>query len=209
MKSGAILGAGGHGKVVAEIAELNGYHDIVFYDDRWPDITFLEHWNVSGDTSALLSKASSYDLTVIAIGNNAERRKKQDDLDAAGANFELLAHPSARISKYTIINGGTVVMANAVVNPFTYIGAGCIINTSCTVDHDCRLADGVHISPGANLAGGVEVGTNSWIGIGSQVKQFVVIGRDVVVGAGATVLQSIPDFEVVVGSPANTLTKSN
>ncbi|MGI9875634.1 acetyltransferase [Vibrio chagasii] len=204
----AILGASGHGKVVAEIAELNGYQQITFFDDRWPSLTSVEHWDVSGDTASLLATVSEYDVVIVAIGNNATRCAKQRELSAAGANFNLLAHPSAVISKYANIKAGTVVMANAVVNPFSYIEASCIINTSAVVEHDCRLAEGVHISPNASLAGGVEVGENAWIGIGSQVKQLVVVGRNAVVGAGSTVINHIPDFQTVVGSPAHTLIKS-
>jgi sugar O-acyltransferase (sialic acid O-acetyltransferase NeuD family) len=208
MKSCAILGASGHGKVVAEIAELNGYQHITFFDDRWPSLTSVEHWDVSGDTASLLATASEYDVVVVAIGHNATRCAKQRELSAAGANFNVLTHPSAVISKYADIKAGTVVMANAVVNPFSHVGSSCIINTSSIVEHDCRLAGGVHISPNASLAGGVVVGENSWIGIGSQVKQLVAVGRDAVVGAGSTVINHIPDFQTVVGSPAHTLIKS-
>lgn len=203
MRRCAILGASGHGKVVGEIAELIGYHNIAFYDDCWPNLTSVEHWPVLGDTTALLTKASEYDLTVIAIGNNATRCAKQRELSQCGANCDVIVHPSAVISEYANISAGTVVMANAVVNPFSYIGMSCIINTGSSVDHDCNLADGVHISPGANLAGGVEIGENSWIGIGSQIKQRVVIGRDVIVGAGSTVIKNVPNFQTVVGSPAH------
>lgn len=208
MKSCAILGASGHGKVVAEIAELNGYQNITFFDDCWPSLTSVEHWDVSGDTAALLAAASKYDVVVVAIGHNAIRCAKQRELSAAGANFDVLAHPSSVISKYANIKAGTVVMANAVVNPFSHVGVSCIINTGSIVEHDCKLAEGVHISPNAGLAGGVQVGENSWVGIGSQVKQLVVIGRDAVVGAGSTVISNIPDFQTVVGSPAHTLIKS-
>ena len=208
MKSCAILGASGHGKVIAEIAELNGYHNIVFFDDRWPSLNSVEHWAVSGDTSALLSNVKEYDLVVVAIGHNTTRCVKQRELSSAGANFDVLAHPSAVLSKHASIGVGSVIMANAVINPFSHLGISCIINTGSTVDHDCKLAEGVHISPGVNLAGGVEVGKNTWIGIGSQVKQIVVIGCDAVVGAGSTVIKSVPNFKTVVGSPAHELIKS-
>ncbi|ELH7810901.1 acetyltransferase [Vibrio harveyi] len=208
MKHCAILGASGHGKVVAEIAELNGYNEITFFDDRWPNLTSVAHWKVSGDTNTLLRKAKVYDLTIIAIGHNAIRISKQRELSLAGASFGVVAHPSAVISKYANIGVGTVVMANAVINAFSNIGMSCIINTACTIDHDCNLADGVHISPGVNLAGGVEIGENSWIGIGSQIKQLVVIGHDTVVGCGSTVINNVASSQVVVGSPAHKLIKS-
>lgn len=203
VKRCAILGASGHGKVVAEIAELNGYEHITFFDDRWPSLASVEHWNINGDTASLLAMACEYDVVVVAIGHNATRCSKQRELSAAGANFNVLVHPSAVISNYANIKPGTVVMANAVVNPFSDIGASCIINSSSIVEHDCRLADGVHISPNASLAGGVEVGENSWVGIGSQVKQLVVIGSNVVIGAGSTVLNNVEKNRTVAGSPAS------
>jgi len=209
LKKCAILGASGHGKVVAEIAELNGYNHIEFFDDCWPNLSFVEHWEVLGDTSMLQAKSKEYDLIIVAIGNNEIRCAKQKELSLAGGNFGVIAHPAAVISTYANIGVGTVVMANASVNPFSNTGIGCIINTGATVDHDCSLSDGVHISPGANLAGGVEVGRNSWIGIGCQVKQLVVIGQGVVVGAGSTVLSDIKSFRTVVGSPARIINKSD
>ncbi|HDM8200166.1 acetyltransferase [Vibrio harveyi] len=208
MKRCAILGASGHGKVVAEIAELNGYDEITFFDDQWPKLTSVAHWKVLGDTNTLLRRAKEYDLTIIAIGHNAIRISKQRELSLAGACFGVVAHPSAVISKYANIGAGTVVMANAVINAFSNIGMSCIINTACTIDHDCNLADGVHISPGVNLAGGVEIGENSWIGIGSQIKQLIAIGHDTIVGCGSTVINNVTSSQVVVGSPAQKFIKS-
>ncbi|XAG47670.1 acetyltransferase [Shewanella algae] len=202
MKRCAIFGAGGHGKVVAELAELNGYQNVVFFDDNWPKLKSVEHWPVVGCYDSLLSTAKNYLLTVIAIGDNRARLKIQNKLLLSGACFGVLVHPSASVSRYASLGIGTVVMANAVVNPFATVGCACIINTSATVDHDSNLADGVHISPGANLAGAVFVGKRSWIGIGSQVKQRVEIGDDVTVGAGSTVINNIPELQIVVGSPA-------
>ncbi|MBE1286474.1 MAG: acetyltransferase [Alteromonadaceae bacterium] len=209
MKTCAILGASGHGKVVAEIAELNGYQNITFFDDRWPSLTSVEHWNISGDTSVLLDTSSKYDVVVIAIGDNATRTLKQRILSEAGANFEVLCHPNATISKYANIKAGTVVMANSVVNCFSNIGESCIINTGSIVEHDCNLAEGVHISPHTSLGGGVRISQNTWIGIGSQVKQLVEIGSNVVVGAGSTVLNNVDNDLTVVGSPASPLLNLN
>ncbi|MCE9679182.1 acetyltransferase [Shewanella sp. AS1] len=204
----AILGASGHGKVVAEIAELNGYIDIEFFDDRWPELQSVEHWSVKGNSESLLATASSFDLTVIAIGNNNVRLEKQTQLISVGACFSPLVHPSATVSQYAELGVGTVVMANAVINPFAQIGDACIINTSSTIDHDCKLADGVHVSPGSNLAGGVSVGECAWLGIGSQVKQLISIGSGAMVGAGATVVANVSNFQTVVGTPAKPLNKS-
>lgn len=198
----AILGASGHGKVLAELAELNGFNEIIFFDDHFPELTQLAHWQVKGCTADLLTLVQEFDLVVVAIGHNSTRLQKLRLLQQTGAKLDPLVHPHATVSSYAQLGEGTVVMANAVINVFAVVGIGCIINTSATVDHDCMLADGVHVSPGAHLAGGVFVGEQSWIGIGSQIKQLIRIGNQVVVGAGATVIRDIPDFQTVAGTPA-------
>ncbi|NUW68967.1 acetyltransferase [Vibrio coralliilyticus] len=205
MSKCAILGAGGHGKVVAEIAELNGYKEICFFDDRWPELSTLEDWKVVGDFESLLGTCLDFEAVFVAIGHNKTRVKKQVMLSEKGASLPVLVHPKATLSKYSQIGEGTVVMAGAIINPYSSLGPSCIINTSATIDHDCVLERGVHISPGANLAGGVFVGTGSWVGISACVKQYVSIGCNTIVAAGAVVINNVLDEQIVVGVPAQPL----
>ena len=199
IKQIAILGASGHGKVVAEIAELHDL-EVVFFDDAYPLEDFP--WKVEGNTDSMIARLSAFDACIVAIGNNAIRWGKQVLLKQTGAPLITLIHPSAVISKYAEIGVGSVVMSNAVINPFVKIGAACIVNTGATIDHDCVFGDAVHISPGANLGGAVEVGSQSWIGIGACVTQCLKIGTGVTVGAGAAVVSDIQDNQTVVGVPA-------
>lgn len=198
----AILGASGHGKVIAEIAELNGFSEIHFYDDRWPELSQIEHWPVFGNSDALINLVTEYANIVVAIGHNATRLNKYRMLFEQGACCLPLVHPSAVVSRYAKLGCGTVVMAGAVINSFSHIGKACIINTAASVDHDCMIADGVHISPGAHLAGAVEVAEASWLGIGCQIKQLIKIGSNTVVAAGATVINDVLNDQTVVGVPA-------
>ena len=198
----AILGASGHGKVVADCAERCGWRDISFFDDRWPELQQNGHWPVMGDTATLLSRAAAFDGVLVAIGNNQVRRSKLEALQAAGAALPVLVHPAASVSSYCAIGAGSVVFAGAVINVDCTLGCGVIINTGATVDHDCVLDDCVHISPGVHLAGGVSVGAGSWLGIGSSVRQMVRIGSGVVVGAGAAVVANAQDGGTYVGVPA-------
>lgn len=202
MKRLAILGASGHGKVAADIAELMGWQDIEFYDDAWPSLDIIGAWPVIGNTDKLVSCIEEYDGFFIAIGNNTIRLKKFNQVNKSSTLPVTLLHPSAVISKYAVIKEGTVVMANAVINPFTTIDQVCIVNTGSTLDHDCYLGIASHISPGANLSGGVVVGSESWVGVGACVKQQVVIGQNVVIGAGASVVNNIESGLTVVGIPA-------
>ncbi|AOE84534.1 acetyltransferase [Pseudomonas sp. TCU-HL1] len=198
----ALLGASGHGKVVADTAEACGWNSIVFFDDAWPASERNGPWPIDGSGADLLRRLSDFDAVMVSIGNNRIRLAKLESLRKAGARLINLIHPSAVISRYAVLGEGTVVFAGSVVNAFAQIGKGCILNTGCSVDHDCSLADAVHISPGARLAGGVRVGEGSWIGIGASVRQSVCIGSDVVVGAGAAVVADTVDKVTVVGVPA-------
>jgi len=198
----ALLGASGHGKVVADIAELLGWDEVVFFDDAWPGLNNNGPWPVVGDSQRLYDKLASYDGVLVSIGNNSIRANKLSKLINLHARIISLCHPTACISRYADFGLGSVVMASAVVNAGVSSGIGGIFNTGCTVDHDCIIGDYVHVSPGAHLAGGVKIGTRSWVGIGSCVRQEITLGCDVVVGAGAAVIKDIPDNVVVKGVPA-------
>lgn len=199
----AIIGASGHGKVVADaLLQLSANITIVFFDDAFPSITLNAHWAVAGNTSDFIKQSQAFDGVVVAIGNNHIRLAKQIEIEISGAKILSVIHPKAIVSPYAAIGKGVVVLAGAVVNAFSTIGNGCIINSNAVVEHDVKLCDAVHICPGANVAGGVVIEQESWIGIGSCVKQLVHIGKNVTVGAGAVVIKDIPDNETVVGSPA-------
>lgn len=202
MKRLALLGASGHGKVVADAALAAGWQSVVFFDDAWPGRSVNGHWPVLGDTAALLARLPEFDGVLVAIGDCATRWQKQQALRAAGAPLVTVVHPHACVSSLATLGMGSVVMAGAVVNVDAVVGEACIINTGATVDHDCRLAHAVHVSPGANLSGNVTVGACSWLGVGSAVRQGIRIGDDVMVGAGAVVVKPVPDGQTVVGNPA-------
>ncbi|MEE6443593.1 MULTISPECIES: acetyltransferase [Pseudomonas] len=201
----AILGASGHGKVVADLAERCGWTHIEFFDDAWPSITQNGSWPVVGTGKQLLESIDKYQGVLVAIGNNKTRSLKLSELKAQKVNIPILVHPHAVVSRHAKLGIGSVVFATAVVNAFATIGDGAIINTGSSVDHDCVLGDCVHVSPGARLAGTVYIGDQSWIGIGAVVKQLIKIGPNVTVGAGAVVLSNVSADLTVVGIPARPL----
>jgi len=198
-----VVGAGGHGKVVADaVMEMARWSRIGFVDDRSEHLKQVAGVPVIGRLADLMALRGEWSAAAIAIGD-ARRRLEVLEI-VLGLKFELpvIIHPGAIVSRLAAVGVGTVVFAQAAINAGTTIGSGCIVNTGATVDHDCQLGDGVHIAPGANLAGDVTVGDRSWVGIGSAVLQGVSIGRDVMVGAGAVVLQDVPDAVTVYGIPA-------
>ena len=194
-----ILGAGGHSKVVIEIAEELGYKIISILDDN-PSVENIFQYKVvhSSDNSTISENV------FLAVGNNINRKKIASKFTAPELN---LIHPSAVVSKRTTFGYGNAVMAGVVINSSVKIGNHCIINTSACIDHDCKIDDFVHISPNASLAGNVRVMEGAHVGIGATVKQDITIGKWSVVGAGAVVINDVPNNAVVVGNPARLLIK--
>ena len=195
-----IIGASGHGKVIADIAIACGYEIVGFLDD---DVNKKECYGCSVlGTTADAEKYSECDF-IIAIGNNAIRRKIAYSYPLL--SYTVLIHPSAIISESAKIAGGTVVMPQAVINAGAVIGRHCIVNTASVIEHDCRIENYTHISPGAVLCGTVSVGENTWVGAGSTVINNVSICSDTVIGAGSTVTKNIEKSGVYIGTPAHGL----
>jgi UDP-N-acetylbacillosamine N-acetyltransferase len=205
-----VIGAGGHGRVVADLVRALGHSVAGFVDDdpakadRSVDSsgshvimtlqTLLQHIDAN---SALPGIA---DHVALAIGDNTNRLALFTQLQPHCA--PALIHPGAIVSPSARVGDGSVVFARAAINPEAHVGCAAIINTGAIVEHDCNLEDGVHISPGAVLCGTVEVGARSWIGAASVVIQCRSVGRDCIVGAGAVVVHDLPDGVVAYGNPA-------
>lgn len=196
-----IIGASGHGKVVADIAlKMHCWHQVLFADDNEAMKTSMGIPVITGVDIAF-THLDEYDIFV-AIGNNEIRENIQTQLETAGAHIPVLIHPSAIIGEQVELGNGTVIMARAVINCCTRIGKGVIINTGSTVDHDNLIEDYVHISPGTHTAGTVKIGKGTWMGIGSIVSNNLSIAGKCQVGAGAVVIRDINEAGTYVGVPA-------
>lgn len=199
MNSLVIVGASGHGKVIADIAEKVGYTDIVFLDDN-QSIKTCGKYSVVGTSSDAIRYSSS-DF-IVGIGNAEIRKRIQEELIGKGIHIATLIHPKAVIAPDVSLGVGTVVMAGAIINPGSTVGNACIINTGATVDHDNTIANYVHVSVGSHLAGTVSIGTGTWIGAGAIVNNNVSICENCMIGAGAVVINNLTDSDVYIGVPA-------
>lgn len=189
-----IIGAGGQGRVVADIARLMGYSQILFLDD--------------GDAAVAAGKVSDYPKYLsdaeffVAIGNGQVRRKVQTMLEENGAQIATLIHPNAVVAKDVPIGRGTAVMAGAVINPGATVGCGNIINTCASVDHDCTVGDYLHIAVGARICGTVHLEDDTWVGAGAVIIQGLSVCAGCMIGAGAVVVKSITKQGTYLGVPA-------
>ncbi|MES2372491.1 MAG: acetyltransferase [Bacteroidota bacterium] len=189
----ALIGAGGHAKVIIEIIEEMG-GTIEMINDTMSKITILYGYPVKQELPAI-------DIPVIiSVGSNKIRKRIASEITNA---FGTAIHPKANLSGRCKVNEGTVVMAGATINSDAKIGKHCIININASVDHDCVIGDFVHIAPGSSIAGGVTIGEGTLVGVGSSIVPGTHIGKWVTIGAGMVVLEDVPDYAVVVGVPGN------
>jgi len=197
MKQVVIIGASGHGKVVADIVEKSGNIVRGFLDDNGTGYIF--GYNILGQVCDYNKYASECEF-VIAIGNNSIRENIANKLNQV--KLFTAIHPTACMAKDIMIGQGTVIMANAVINSSAKIGCNCIINTGTIVEHDNFIGDYVHLSPKVALGGTVNIGKSTHIGIGATVRNNITIGDNCIVGAGAVVVNDILYSGTYIGVPA-------
>lgn len=194
MKTIAIYGASGHGRVVADIAMSNGYDEVIFIDDG--DSRYLNFQEYV--------KLYHYPIA-LGIGENSTRKMVYEKIKAQDLEVKTLVHIKSIVARDVILKEGVVVMPGVVVNVGSVIGVGTILNTGSIVEHDCVIGDFVHIAPNSALAGSVQVKDLTFIGIGSSVIQGKVIGKNSVIGAGSVVIEDMPDNILSYGVPAKVM----
>lgn len=171
-----ILGAGGHGKAVAEAALLSGHWQrIAFVDDRWPQLQSTFGWPVVADVASLSTVTGIADAAIAAVGNNATRERWLKAIGAVGLTMATVIHPRACVSASAQVGAGTAIMALAMVGVEVRIGEGAILNAGSTVDHDATLGDFAHLGVGVQIAGGVRIGARTWLQAGCCAGYRVVV----------------------------------
>lgn len=180
-----VVGAGGHGRAVAEAAQLSGqWSEVRFVDDGHPTLQSSGAWPVVGHTDDLASLVDSCRHAIVAIGNQADRARQVEQLENLGFALTTVIHPRAWVSEYARIGKGCAIMAGAVVGAYAEVGRGAIVNANATIDHDGSLKEFAHLGVGVQLAGGVSVGARAWLQTGVCAGYRVEVADDVVIGPG-------------------------
>ena len=193
-----IFGAGGHGRVVADAALLEGSWAEIFASDR--NASSCRGELLPGVQLRQLDASGPANVRVhIAIGNNVARQQ-----EAAKCGLDRLVtviHPAATVSPFSDIGKGCFLAAGAILGPAARVGDGVIINHGAVVDHDVEVGAFSHIAPNAALGGHVKTGQRVLVGAGAVVMPLKVIGDDVTIGAGTVVNQDLLEPGVYAGIP--------
>ena len=201
-----LLGAGGHGKAIADMLLAGSGFEPVGFLDAAPKAIKILSLPVLGDESLLGALAQQgIALAHPSVGDNAQRLAAARRLKAVGFTLPNLIHPSVLIGHGAQLGEGAAILARAVIGPEAQIGALALINTGAIVEHDCVVEEAAHIGPGAILAGGVRVGAGALIGAGAVVRPGLMIGEGAVIGAGAAVVENIAAGARVMGVPARAI----
>jgi sugar O-acyltransferase (sialic acid O-acetyltransferase NeuD family) len=205
-----VYGAGGHGKVVADVGRSMGFTLAAFVDDGLAKVGTIVFGAPVVSWERLVGERGRWADAVVGlgIGDNSVREECFRRIGAAGLPVATLVHPRAVLAPSSRIGVGTVVMASAVVNPDAEVGDGAILNTGSIVEHDNRLGRFVHLCPNVALGGNVSIGDRTQLGLGAVVLPGVHVGADVRVGAGAVVHRPVADGLTVVGVPARPIARS-
>ena len=197
----AVLGGGGHSKVVVDTLLKAGFHIGGIFDDDPKKIgEQILNFYIEGTIEDAYKKG--FKNAIIAIGDNRIREKISNKYDF---NWVSAIHPHSYVHPSVKIGKGTVIFAGVIIQPDAFIKDHVIINTGASVDHDCFVGNFVHIAPGVHLAGGVKVKKGAFLGISSTVIPNKIVGEWVVVGAGGVVIKDVDDYNKVVGIPAKKL----
>jgi sugar O-acyltransferase (sialic acid O-acetyltransferase NeuD family) len=196
-----VYGAGGHGKVVAEIFVASGRTLDGFIDDNFA----LSETTVIGvpvfPATDWLSVHPGATV-LLGIGDNCARERAASLVKRHGCKLAIAIHPAAAIARSAKIAEATVIMPAAVLNPDCEIGEGAIINSGAIVEHDVRVDRYAHLSPNCAIGGGAQIGAYSHVGMGAIVLPLKRVGANCIVGAGAVVIDDIADNQMVYGVPA-------
>lgn len=206
MKPVIIVGAGGHGRVLADAllaarTEVLGFIDA---DPRLTGMSFLGLRVLGGDEVLAASRQDEVQLVlgVGSVGLPTTRRVLGEKLSSQGWRFATVVHPRAIVAPGAQLADGAQVMAGSVVQTGASVGVCAIVNTGALVDHDCEIGRFTHIAPGVTLSGGVVVGEGSHIGTGAVIIQGVRLGARTIVAAGAVVINDDPGEATLMGVPA-------
>ncbi|HST19717.1 MAG TPA: acetyltransferase [Blastocatellia bacterium] len=208
MKQIVIIGAGGHGREVADIArhqaQVNGEIEVLGFIDDNRDLRgqSLDGLPVLGDWSWFESADRESTAVVCAVGSPQICRRLVERANALGLSFASVISPLARISSFARLGQGVTIFPDVVINTGAFIDSYSILNVAVTVSHDAMVGRYSNINPGARLAGNVTIGEGCYIGMGANVIQGRTVGAWSVIGAGSVVIGDLPDGVTAVGVPA-------
>jgi sugar O-acyltransferase (sialic acid O-acetyltransferase NeuD family) len=200
-----IIGAGGHARSITESVIANGYN-IKYFVDKNKKEDNLFGYPIKTD---LLEKNNTKINILIAITNNYIRENIYNIIKNKykNARFPSIVDPTAKISNYSKIGKGNMIMARTFIGANSKITDFCIVNNNVSIDHDCILNKFSSLAPAVVIGGNVLMGKKTYIGIGSVIKNNIVIDSDTLIGASSYLNKNTEKSSMYYGVPAKFIRK--
>jgi sugar O-acyltransferase (sialic acid O-acetyltransferase NeuD family) len=212
-KNIAIFGAGGFGLEVAALIRHinivnNEWNLLGFFDDAISEGTFVNHYPILGGIDKLNLWDSPLNL-VLALGVPDTKKRVYGKITNKNILFPILIHPSVVLGCEELISigEGSIICAGNILTTNIKVGHHVILNLACTIGHESEVGDYSSFMPACNISGEVKIGKKNFWGTGAKVINGKTIGNNVIVGAGAVIVEDIPDDVTVVGVPAKVVSK--
>ena len=207
MKRIVIIGAGGHGREVADILKGQDQTEVIGFIDDNRDLQGSEFdgLRVLGDWSWIDGQQKSGIAVVCAVGLPQLRRRLTKRAESLGLSFADAISPLAYISPSASLGKGVMVFPYCAINAGAFVESHSILNVAATVSHDTKIGRYATVNPGAHIGGNVVIGEGCYIGIGANLIHGQSVGEWSVVGAGAVVTSDLPANVTAVGVPAKTI----
>lgn len=195
----AIFGAGGHTRSLLALLDDTDYAIYGIYDNTYSKVKkeYINDYKVLGT----INDFENENKIILSIGDNKIRKSLFDKYENQILNNSII-HSSAHLYNNVILGNSNFIFAKAFINSNVEIGDNNIINTGAIIEHETLIGSHNHISVGTILCGRVKIGNCCFIGAGSVVNDKVTICDNVTIGSNSTVINSIREAGVYVGSPA-------
>ncbi|WP_347861528.1 acetyltransferase [Salimicrobium sp. PL1-032A] len=199
----ALIGCGGHGKVIEHMAEktFSEVKIVAKLDDVFTE-RYVEDEILYGPVNEIFRLLPYGVKIIVTIGDNRTRQRVVERLGLYEGDYTNMIHSRSIVSDDVEIGKGNVIMPGVIINPGVKIGNHCIMNSGSIVEHDSQVNDFSHICPGTVMTGNVSLGEGVILGANSTILPGLEIGKWSTIGAGSTVIHNMKEYITAVGSPA-------
>lgn len=205
MKTLCIYGCGGMGRELADLAyRISKWEEIIFVDDNIKE-RVINEIKVYTLEEVLGSFRKNNIEFIVSVGEPSLRKELYEKLFQQNLEIISIITPELELSRFTLVEKGTIIHTGSVITCNVYIGQGCLINKHVVIGHDVNIGDYSVISPNVTIGGNVNIGNGCFIGSGAIIRNGIKIGENSIIGMGTNVLHDVAPNSVMVGNPARYL----
>lgn len=200
-----LIGGGGHCLSCIDVIRLENKFEIVGILDISSKVgTSVSDIKVIGTDEDIPRLCGLYKIFLITVGQIKSPDKRVELYEIVKKNggfLPVIISPKAYVSNSAVINEGTILMHNSLINASSVIGKNCIINTGALIEHEAVIGDFCHVSTHAVINGQVVVGNYSFIGSNAVIANNISLPEGIIVSAGTRVLKTPEKTGIYFGNP--------